>query len=311
MLLTMMRWRPSRSEKYPAIGRHGEAGGLQGEHARADPFGRVAHLPGQVERKEREQRALRRRAERRAGGNHDQRSVLQQLAQIFSRAAHPVATSLPPRGCVGAEIEPADQKQNNARHQHAGNDVDDDDIAPAHAREQKTGGKRRQCIAHIAAHAVDRNHEAFALRKRTRQQRDRGRVPKIVADADQARTAEQRPIRMREAHQQVGCADPAQRQRHEQPFARHRIGDHAAGNVGQRSADKLTSQDRADLAVAQAQFVADERQQQIERRRIPMGEHVAERDQPDVGKRTGSNGLRRGDRRRNFDRAHAGSVVPP
>ncbi len=95
--------------KISSDGRHGETGGLQGKHARADPFGRVAHLPGQVEREEREQRALRRRAERRAGGNHYQRSVLQQLTQVLQPRRPSGRDVLAAVRCVGTEIEPSDQ----------------------------------------------------------------------------------------------------------------------------------------------------------------------------------------------------------
>ena len=194
---------------------------------------------------------------------------------------------------AAADIHAAEQHQNHASHQDAGHDVDDHDVAPAHAGEQPAGGERRQRIADIAAHAVDRDDKSLALRKRARQERDRRRVPEIIADADETGAGEQRPVRVREAHQQIGRADPAQRERHEQALARHRIGDHAAGNVGQRAAHELAGQDRTDLLIAEVQLVADQRQQQIKRRRIPMGERVAERDQPDIGKRPG-NAPRRG-----------------
>ncbi len=265
--------------------RHREARGLKREHADADPFRRIAHLPRQVERQKRQQRALRHGAECRAERNHHQRLVFQKLAQIAQAFAQGCAGLLV--RMVAADAQPADQHQNDASHQDAGHDVDDHNVAPTRDGQKPSRGQRRQRIANIAAHAVNRNDEALALWKRAREQRDRGRMPEIVADADKAGAGEQRPVGMREAHQQIRCADPAQRQRHEQALARHRVRDHSARNVGQRAADELTGQDRTDLLVAEVQLVADQRQQQIERRRIPVGERVAERDEPDVGERPG------------------------
>ena len=52
------------------------------------------------------------------------------------------------------------------------------------------------------------------------------------------------------------------------------------GMLEKRAGRELAGQDRADLAKAQPEFVADERQQEVERRRIPVGHHVAGGDQP-------------------------------
>ena len=172
---------------------------------------------------------------------------------------------------------------------------------------RKSGRERRQRIAGIASHAMQRNHQSFARGIVMSQQRNRGRMPKIVTDADQARARQQRPVGVGEPHQQIRRSDPAERDRHQQSLARDRIDQNSARDVRERSADELAGQDRTDLAVAQSQLVTDQRQQQIERRRIPMGQHLAERDQPHIGKRPRS---RPRDRRGNIERRHSRSVPP-
>ena len=127
---------------------------------------------------------------------------------------------------------------------------------------------------------MDRHHQPAPLRKIPRQQRDRGRVPNIVADADERRADQQHPVAVGKAHGEVGQPDPGERQRHQQALARNRIHRHAAGDVGQRSGGKLDRQDRADLAEAQPKVAADQRQQQVERRWVPMRHQVAGGDQP-------------------------------
>jgi hypothetical protein len=110
-------------------------------------------------------------------------------------------------------------------------------------------------------------------------------MPEIVADADQGGTDEQHPVAVGKAHHQIRHADPGQRDRHQQPLATDRIHHHSTRHVGERAGGELTGQNRSDLAEAQVQLPADQRQQQIERRRIPMGHHVAGGDQPHLAKR--------------------------
>ena len=110
-------------------------------------------------------------------------------------------------------------------------------------------------------------------------------MPEIVADADQRGAGQHHPIDVRKSHHQVGKADPEQRHRHQQALAADRVDEDAARHVGDRAGRELAGQDRADLAVAQAEFVADQRQQQIERRRIPMRQRMPDADDPDLLKR--------------------------
>ena len=126
----------------------------------------------------------------------------------------------------------AEQDQQHHRHHDAGDHVDDHDLAPAQHREQRAGDQRRERVADIAAHAVDRDDQPFAVGIALRQQRDRGRVPEVVADADQRRAGQQQPVVVAEAHQQVGRADPEQGDRHQQALAADRIDEQAARDVG-------------------------------------------------------------------------------
>ena len=137
--------------------------------------------------------------------------------------------------------------------------------------EQRAGDQRRERVADIAAHAVDRDDQAFAVGVALRQQRDRGRVPEVVADADQRGAGQQQPVVMAEAHQQVGRADPEQRHRHQQALAADGIDEQPARDVGNRPGERLGGQDRADLEVGEPQLVPDQRQKQIKSRGIPMG----------------------------------------
>jgi hypothetical protein len=111
-------------------------------------------------------------------------------------------------------------------------------------------------------------------------------MPQIVADTNQGRAGEQQPIGVGETHQQVGNADPGERDRHQHALASDAVDDEAAGHVGDRAGHELHGQDRADLGIAQAELVADQRQQQEERGWVPMGERVPDADQPDIDERS-------------------------
>ena len=169
-----------------------------------------------------------------------------------------------------ASVRPSKVEQHH-RHHDAGDHVDDHDLAPAQHREQRAGGQGRERVADIAAHAVDRDHQALAVGIALRQQRDRSRMPEVVADADQRRASQQQPVVVGEAHEHVGRADPEQRDRHQQAFAADGIDEQPARDVGNRPGEGLGGQDRADLEVAEPQLVPDQRQKQIESGRIPMG----------------------------------------
>ena len=137
--------------------------------------------------------------------------------------------------------------QDDAGHHHARDDVEHHDVAPAQQRQHGADHQRRHRVPDIAAHAVDRHHQPAPLGKAPRQQRNGGRVPEVVADADQGGAAEQHPVLMAEPHQQIGGADPEQGERHEQALAVDRIHQHAARHIGERARGRLAGQDRADL----------------------------------------------------------------
>jgi hypothetical protein len=107
-------------------------------------------------------------------------------------------------------------------------------------------------------------------------------VPEIVADPDQGCTRQQDPIGIGEAHQQIRNSDPGERDRHQHALAADMIHKNAARHIGNRAGHVLDREDRADLRIAETEFVPDQGQQQIERSRIPMGECMADGDQPDV-----------------------------
>src|SRR5262249_34691277 len=54
------------------------------------------------------------------------------------------------------------------------------------------------------------------------------------------------------------------------------------GDVRDSRGDVLASHDEPDLAVGEAELVADQRKQQVERRRIPVRERMAGGDQPQL-----------------------------
>jgi hypothetical protein len=107
-------------------------------------------------------------------------------------------------------------------------------------------------------------------------------VPDAVAKPDQSDAREQHEIAMREADQQIRKADPEERHRHQHAFAAYGVDHHAARDVGDGRGDVLAGDDQADLAVGEAELVADERQQQVEGRRIPVRERMAGSDQPQL-----------------------------
>ena len=142
--------------------RGGEARGLQREQARADPERRVAHVAGEVDRQEREQR----------------------------RSASSCGTTSPSRaarasGCAAARCRPSKYCAERLRPRHApswrpgacvprnanisaattrpGHDVDHHHLAPGEEGERGADHDRRDGIADVAAHAVQRKHQALAL----------------------------------------------------------------------------------------------------------------------------------------------------
>src|SRR6185369_17051199 len=86
----------------------------------------------------------------------------------------------------------------------------------------------------------------------------------------------------------VRKSDPEERHGHQQALASHRVHYHAAGDVGDGGGDVLAGDDEADLAVREAELVADERQQQVEGRRIPVRERMAGGDQPQLAPGAGA-----------------------
>ena len=198
-------------------------------------------------------------------------------------------------------LDAADVDEDERRHRDARHHIHQHDIAPTEDRQQRADRKRRKRIADVAAHAVERHHQPLPFGKAVGEPRDRGRMPEVVADADEGRAQQHHPIDVREAHHEIGEADPEQRHRHQQALAADRVDEDAAGNVGDGARRILERQDRADLAVAQPQLGADQRQQQIERRRIPMGERVTRADNPDLPKRTARLNARIDRRHRHFE----------
>ena len=208
-----------RSDRWPASRRRGEACRLQHEHRNAHPERRIAELVGEVDRNERQQRVLRHRAERRAGRSAAQRQRLRASSCTpgDSTAQASAARSLR-RANVAVRVAAAGERNvpRNARIRNAitrpGTTFITTISRQLNAASSAPTTMRRERVAGIAAHAVQRQHEPLALRKALRERRDRRRMPQVVADADQRHAQKQRPVAVREAHQQIRHADPEQRQ---------------------------------------------------------------------------------------------------
>ena len=176
-----------------------EARRLQAEQTGADPERRVAELVGEEQRQEDQQRALGDGAEGRADRQHGHGAVFHQRAEPAQHAHQPVFVAA--GEMFVARLRPHEVEQQHDRHDDAGDDVEHHHVAPAQHRQHGAGDQRRHRIADIAGHAVKRHDQAAPVRVAVAEQRDGGRVPEIIADADQRRAAEQHPIGVADAHQ--------------------------------------------------------------------------------------------------------------
>src|SRR5882724_11582782 len=70
-------------------------------------------------------------------------------------------------------------------------------------RKQRADHHRRNRVADVAAHAVQRKNQAFALRVALAKRRDRRRMPDAVAKADQRDAREQHRVAVRKADEKV------------------------------------------------------------------------------------------------------------
>ena len=87
------------------------------------------------------------------------------------------------------------------------------------------------------------------------------------------------------SHDQIGEADPAKRDCHQQSLAADGVDENAARHVGDGAGGILAGQNRSDLGVVETELIPDQRQENIECGRVPMGERVADADDPDFAKR--------------------------
>ena len=199
-----------------------------------------------------------------------------------------------PRGLLGV-IDAADVDQDQHRHHDAG-DARSSARRRASSRPSSSAPTTSGATASPTLPPMLWNDITSPLRsgKRLASHGIAVGMPEVVADAEQGRAGEHHPIGVRKAHHEIGKADPEQRHRHQQALAADRVDENPARDVGDRAGRELAGQDRADLAVAQAELGADQRQQQIERRRIPMRQRVADADDPDLLKRAPWAGARSG-----------------
>jgi hypothetical protein len=193
------------------------------------------------------------------------------------------------RLALRADAQRAEEYQHQHRDHQPGNHVEDHDLAPGEEGEKRADRERRERIAHVAAHAVQRQHESLALREAARERGDRGGMPEAVAEPDQRHAREQHEVAVAESHQQIREADPEERHRHQHALAPDGIHQDSARHVRDRARDVLAGHDEADLAVGEAHLPADDRQDEIERRRVPVRERVAEGDEPHLAKRARRN----------------------
>ena len=166
-----------------------------------------------------------------------------------------------------------------------GIDIHDDDAAPIVNLQQPADDEGRNGVADIGAHAVERHDQALAIGEAVASHGIAVGMPDIVADADQRRADKNHPISVRGSHDEIGNADPAQRNRHEQALAADGVDENSAGHIGDGTGRVLAGQDRSDLCVIETEFFPDERQEDIECRRVPMRQRVADADHPDFAKR--------------------------
>ena len=193
-----------------------------------------------------------------------------------------------------AELKRAEQDEDQHRDDESRQDVHHDHLPPREQRKQRADHHRRNRVADVAAHAVQRKNQAFALRVALAERRDRRRMPDAVAKADQRDAREQHRVAVGKADEKVREADPEQRYRHQQALAAHGVDQHSARHIGNGRGNVLAGHDQPDLAVRQTELAADQRQQQVEGRRIPVRQAMADGNQPHIAKCMSRRGLRRG-----------------
>ena len=114
--------------------------------------------------------------------------------------------------------------------------------------------------------------QALALGKHAAQQRNGRGMPQVVANAHQHDANQQHPILRAKAHHEVRKAHPKKRKGHELALLPPHIHQHAARHIGDGAGRILARHDEANLAVGEAHFIANERQQHEEGGGVPMGE---------------------------------------
>ena len=231
---------------------------------------------------------MRHRAERGTRREQNKPAGSKQRAQSRQVLGHclpfvPVAARSLSCGSSRRQSQRAEKGQED-RHRDARDNVHDYDRPPAEHCQQCSDRKRSKRIADVTAHAVQRQHQPFALGEALGQGGNRRWVPQIIADADQRDAEQKQPVAVSKSHQQVRHTDPEQGNRHQQPLLAHGIDERATGYVGDRAGDVLAGHDEPDLAIAEIELATDDRQQQVEGRRVPVRQAMADRDQPYVAK---------------------------
>ncbi len=188
-------------------------------------------------------------------------------------------------GTPRAELHRSEENEDEERDHDPGNDVQDHHFAPGEYGEQRPHDDGRDRVADVPAHAVQREHEALPFREAPRERGNRRRMPQAVAETHQRHAAEQHQVAVGEAHEQIWEPYPEERGGHQHAFAADGIDEHPAGDIRDGARDVLAGHDETDLAVGKVQFLPDDGQDQIEGRRIPVRERVAERDQPHLAVR--------------------------
>src|SRR5436309_1762763 len=212
------------------------------------------------------------------------------VAEQPGQAAEILAQGLRPRFARGlaflpAELHRSEENENEERDHNSGNDVQDHHFAPGKHCEQRPHDDGRDGVADVPAHSVQREDEALAVRETARERGNRRRMPQAVAEPDERHATQKHQVAVREAHQEIWKTHPEERGSHQHALASDGVDEHSAGDVCDGACDVLAGHDQADLAVGKAQFLPDDGQDQIESRRIPVRERVAERDQPHLAVR--------------------------
>ena len=105
-------------------------------------------------------------------------------------------------------------------------------------------------------------------------------MPEVVSNSDEGHTQEQERVAGGKTHEKVGDAHPGECYRQHEMMFPHQICDHSAREIGDCARNVSDRDKEAHLRVAQAQFIFDQWQQEIECGREPMSKGMSKTHSP-------------------------------